>query len=321
MRSTVLFLAYEGVAALDLAGPLQVFATATGHVEAKGGRAVYETIVASPEGGIVRTGAGMEINARPLVSIDPRSVDTVVVPGGAVFGPAASQQGLVDWLTANAGGIRRVCSVCTGAFMLGRAGLLDGRRVTTHWHSAARLQEMCPAARVEVRPIFLRDGSVWTSAGVSAGIDLALHLVEQDHGHKLAMDVAKTLVVFLRRPGGQPQFSTALELQSCDDPRFSSLLAWAADNLSDDLSVGALASRVGMSPRSFARKFSAAVGRTPAAAIESLRFEAAKRLLEEGDLPVKRIAAMTGFGDEQGLRRAFSRLIGITPTAYRECFG
>lgn len=320
MRGTVLFLVHDGVAALDLAGPLQVFATATGHVEAKGGHAVYQTTMASPEGGIVRTAAGMEINSEPLASIDPRSVDTVVVPGGGPAASVADQGMLVDWLAANAGGIRRVCSVCTGAFILGRAGLLDGRRVTTHWHSAARLQEMCPAASVEVKPIFLRDGPVWTSAGVSAGIDLALHLIEHDHGHKLAMDVAKTLVVFLRRPGGQSQFSAALELQSRDDPRFSSLLAWAADNLGGDLSVGALASRAGMSPRSFARKFRAAVGRTPAAAIEQLRFEAAKRLLEEGSLPQKRIAAMTGFGDEQGLRRAFCRLVGITPTAYRERF-
>jgi len=209
--------------------------------------------------------------------------------------------------------------ICTGAFILAAAGLLDGRRAATHWKYCAKLAQRFPAVHVEPDPIFVCDGPVWTSAGVTAGIDLALALVEEDLGRSMALAVARYLVVFLKRPGGQAQFSAALALQAADD-KFGALHDWINGHLASDLSLSVLADQAGMSERSFSRHYAEATGQTPARAIERLRVEAARRLLTESRLPVKRIAQRCGFGSEETMRRSFLRLLTTTPHDYRARF-
>ena len=216
--------------------------------------------------------------------------------------------------------VRRVCSVCTGAFLLAAAGQLDGRHVATHWDWVARLGAQYPGIHIDADRIYIQDGPVWTSAGVSAGIDLTLALIEADFGHQVAIQTARQLVMFIKRSGGQSQFSVPLAAQLHDRGDFADLHAWMAAHLADDLSVERLAEHVGMSPRSFARSYVAKVGRTPAKTVEAMRLEAACRALEETDLPLKSIAAAAGHGDEQALRRAFQRQLGVSPTQYRDRF-
>jgi transcriptional regulator GlxA family with amidase domain len=238
----------------------------------------------------VTTSAGLGIATSPL----PRTrtpPDTLMVPGGPGVDAAAADAVLVDWVRQRKKKARRVASVCTGAFLLGASGALDGRRAVTHWSWCAELARRFPAARVESAPIFVRDGSVWTSAGVTAGIDLALALVEEDLGRTVALAVARYLVVFLKRPGGQAQFSEALFMQSAED-EFGALLEWINKHLFDDLTLAMLADQAGMSERSFSRHYAEATGVTPARAIEQLRVEAARRLLSESRLPVKRICSV-----------------------------
>jgi transcriptional regulator GlxA family with amidase domain len=230
---------------------------------------------------------------------------------------------LLQWVRTQAASARRVASVCTGAFMLAEAGVLDGHRVVTHWDSCDELARRYPALQVDPEPIFINEEALWTSAGVTAGIDLALAMVEADLGRNIALAVARDLVVFLKRPGGQSQFSTALSMQQAtrgQDSRFGDLHAWILDNLASDLSVATLAAQVGMSERSFVRHYRAHTGNTPARAIEQLRVEAARRLLGDSALPIKRIADRCGFGTEETLRRSFLRAVSVTPQAYRERF-
>ncbi|SAL82434.1 AraC family transcriptional regulator [Caballeronia choica] len=311
-------LAFANVQLLDVAGPLQAFASANELACAHGFAPPYSPRVVAVDGGTVTTSAGLGIVAEPLPG-DAEPSDTLVVAGGWGVYDAARDPALVAWVRAQAASARRVASVCTGAFLLAAAGLLDERRAVTHWTRCAELGRRYPAVRVEPDPIFIRDGDVWTSAGVTAGIDLTLALIEDDLGRALALDVARHLVVFLKRPGGQAQFSTALSLQKTGD-RFGELHAWIAENLSADLSLGALAARAGMSERSFVRHYRSQTGMTPARSIEQLRLEAARRLLGDTALPVKRIAARCGFGSEETMRRGFLRAVGVTPQAYRERF-
>jgi transcriptional regulator GlxA family with amidase domain len=299
---------------------MQVFSTATGYSKATTGIELYDLIVVSVDGGAVTTSTGLQIVAQPLHTLGQEQIDTIVVPGGRPDDKTVFDTSLVAWLAENGPRSRRVCSVCAGAFLLAQAGLLAGRSATTHWDFIGTLKRKCAGATILDGPIFVQDGNIWSSAGVSAGIDLALHLVEADHGRKLAMDVAKMLVVYFRRPGNQHQFSTSLSLQASTDTDFSDLLTWAAGHLKENLSVEVLANRSGMSVRSFTRKFHAAVGSPPAAAVEKMRFEEAKRLLSEGNLPLKRVAAVCGFRDEQTLRRAFHRIAGVSPSEYRQRF-
>ena len=245
--------------------------------------------------------------------------DTLIVPGGPGVDAAAADTVLVDWVRQRTKKARRVASVCTGAFLLGASGALDGRRAVTHWSYCAELARRFPAVRVESDPIFVRDGSVWTSAGVTAGIDLALALVEEDLGRSVALAVARYLVVFLKRPGGQAQFSEALSMQSAED-EFGALHEWINKHLFDDLSLAMLADQAGMSERSFSRHYAEATGVTPARAIERLRVEAARRLLSESRLPVKRISQRCGFGSEETMRRSFLRVLSATPNDYRARF-
>ncbi len=245
-----------------------------------------------------------------------RRSDTLVVAGGPGVHAAAADPVVLDWVRARATRARRIASVCTGAFLLAAAGLLNGRRAATHWMHCAELARRFPAIRVEPDPIFVRDGAIWTSAGVTAAIDLALALVEEDVGRSLALGVARHLVMFLKRPGGQAQFSTVLSLQGAED-RFGALHSWMAGRLTDDLSLPALARKAGMSERSFSRRYAESTGITPARAVERLRVEAARRLLSDTRQPVKRIAARCGFGSEETLRRSFVRLLAATPQDYR----
>ena len=311
-------LAFPSVQLLDVTGPLQVFATANDHVAAAGGTPPYAIRVVARGGQGVKASAGLALAAGPLPRIGA-PLDTLMVAGGQGVEAAAADPKLVDWLRKRAGRARRVASVCTGAFLLAASGVLDGRRAATHWSVCAELARRFPAVRVEADPIFVRDGPVWTSAGVTAGIDLALALVEQDLGRTVALAVARYLVVFLKRPGGQAQFSAALSLQAAED-RFGTLHDWIGGHLADDLSLPVLARRAAMSERSFSRHYAEATGLTPARAVERLRVEAARRLLSESHLPVKRISRRCGFGSEETMRRSFLRLLAATPQDYRARF-
>jgi transcriptional regulator GlxA family with amidase domain len=247
------------------------------------------------------------------------AVDTLIVAGGPGVEAVSADPELIEWVRQRAKRARRVASVCTGAFLLAASGALDGRRAATHWSVCGELAKRYPAVQVEPDPIFVRDGSVWTSAGVTAGIDLALALVEQDLGRTVALAVARYLVVFLKRPGGQAQFSEALLLQSAED-EFGTLHDWIGKHLGDEISLPKLADQAGMSERSFSRHYAEATGQTPARAVERLRVEAARRLLSETRLPVKRISQRCGFGSEETMRRSFLRVLSATPQDYRSRF-
>jgi transcriptional regulator GlxA family with amidase domain len=287
----------------------------------------YRTTVASIDGGILQTFPGLPIVTERLDSLDDQPIDTLIIPGVPVDEHCTLQPELVAWIRRHAPRARRVCSVCTGAFYLAAAGLLDGRRATTHWRDAPHLAQRFPSVQVDADPIFIRDvgrregeGVVWTSAGVTAGIDLALALIEEDLGHAVAMQAARRLVVFMKRPGGQSQFSAALAAQASANGPFEALHSWMAAHLREDLSVERLAERIRMSPRTFARRYVDEVGRTPAKTVSALRLEAASRALAESRRPLKRIALDCGFGSEQNLRRAFLRRFGVLPLDYRERF-
>ena len=299
---------------LDITGPAQVFATVN---ELHGGPALYDIAIVGGERDI-RTSAGIVLQAGPLPDEGAARCGTLLVAGGFGVNQAAQNAALLAWIRRRAGEAARTASVCSGAFLLAETGLLDGRRAVTHWQRCAEFAGRFPAVRLEPDPIFVQDGSVWTSAGITAGIDLALAMVEADHGHALALAAARQLVVFLKRPGGQSQFSAALALQGAE-PVFDRLHGWIAENLRHDLSLDRLADQAGMSLRTFSRRYRRSTGRTPAEGVELLRVEQARRLLEEG-LSVTRASAQCGFGATETMRRAFLRHIGVGPQAYRERF-
>jgi len=311
-------LAFPLVQLLDVTGPFQVFASANDLVLDAGGRPPYHLQVVARSGAQVMASAGLKLSTCPL-PLAGAAVDTLMVAGGQGVEAAAADPVIIEWVQARAKRARRVASVCTGAFLLAASGLLDGRRAATHWSYCAELARRFPKVRVESDPIFVRDGPVWSSAGVTAGIDLALALVEEDLGPTLALAVARYLVVFMKRPGGQAQFSTVLSLQAADD-EFGTLHEWINNHLADDLPLPVLADQAGMSERSFSRHYAEATGLTPARAIERLRVEAARRLLSETGLPMKRISQRCGFGSEETMRRSFLRLLAVTPQDYRSRF-
>ena len=314
---------------LDACGPLEAFWRAELEMRQACNsvgdeRVAYRTRVASIEGGVLETHVGLPVVVERLDALENEPIDTVIVAGTFVADQMVLDPQLVKWLERIAPRVRRVCSVCVGAFYLAAAGLLAGRRATTHWRSAEELARRFPSVRVDADPIFIRDTSdgraVWTSAGVTAGIDLALALIEEDFGHALAMLAARRLVVFMKRPGGQSQFSATLDAQQCAHGEFDALHAWMVTNLRGDLSVERLAEQARMSARTFARRYVETVGRTPAKTVEALRLEAAARSLAQSRRPMKRIALDCGFGTEQNLRRAFVRCFGVPPLSYRERF-
>lgn len=302
---------------MDAAGPMQVFATAA-DVCAGG----YRLTLASSEGGPVMTDAGVAMESRALRALDSRSIDTVLVAGGDGVFAAMTDSDLPDWLSGHSKTVRRMGSTCMGAFLLAKAGLLDGRRATTHWRWAGELQAQFPAVRVHGDAIYIEDGNLWTSAGVSAGIDLSLAMVQRDLGHATALEVARRLVVPLKRAGGQSQFSTMLELQTVDrDGAFDRLHAWIRSHLDTDLNIERLAEVYGRSTRTFIRHYKAATGTTPAKAVERMRVEAARGLLEESDWNIARIARRCGFDNLETMRRSFLRCLGVPPAEYRARFG
>ncbi|HEX8596195.1 MAG TPA: GlxA family transcriptional regulator [Pseudomonas sp.] len=317
---TVHILAFPNVQLLDVCGPLQVFASANLQATQQGLPPAYTLKVIAAQQG-VESSAGLGLQTWPLPEANDPS-HTLIIAGGRGVQVAAADPQLMQWLRERAQCTERVASVCTGAFLLAATGLLDGRAVVTHWNSCEELARRYPALRVDPDPIFINDAQFWTSAGVTAGIDLALALVEADLGHTMALAVARDLVVFLKRPGGQSQFSNALSVQQASggDSRFADLHDWVNEHLASELSVATLAAHVGMSERSFLRHYRAQTGSTPAKAIEQLRVEAARRLLADSLIPIKRIAARCGFGTEETLRRSFLRALAVTPQAYRERF-
>ncbi len=314
----IVFLVYPGVKLLDLAGPLQVFADAA---RSGGGLPAYRTRVVSLDGGAIPSDTAVAVPSAPFAALAVEPVDTLLVVGGNGVFAAMQDTRLVEGLQRLAAGSRRVGSICSGAFLLAAAGLLSGKRAVTHWDHCARLAAYDPDIEVEDDPIYIEDGGIWTSAGVTAGIDLALAMVAEDLGRPRAMALARNLVTFMVRPGGQSQFSPVLARQVADaEGRFDGLHHWMAANLDADLRVEALADQAGMSPRTFARLYVEHTGQTPAKAVEAMRVEAARGLLETGDLPVSQVAVRCGFGDDERLRRAFLRSLQVPPAAYRERF-
>jgi transcriptional regulator GlxA family with amidase domain len=312
----IVVVAFEGVQSLDVTGPSEVFSQADRGSE----RAEYAVELVTADGGAVRASSGLRLLPDRSLEQCRGAIDTLVVAGGVGIRDAVEDERLEAWLRLAARRSRRVTSVCTGAFLLARAGVLDGRRATTHWAACAALGRIYPTVDVDPAPIFIRDGNVYTSAGVTAGIDMALALVEEDLGRAAALQVARNMVLFVRRPGGQAQFSATLSGQAATRPGIRELQAWIADHLDADLSVTALAERAFMSPRNFARVFSREVGVTPAAYVESLRVERARTLLETTNLQVEEVARSCGFGTVETLRRAFGRHVRVSPSDYRDRF-
>ncbi|MEU3186580.1 GlxA family transcriptional regulator [Streptomyces sp. NPDC006923] len=311
-RRDISVFVYDGVRLMDVAAPLEVFGTAAG----LGG--AYALTVRSADGGPVTTSTGTRLGADAPAAGTGR-IHTLVVPGSDELPHRPPPAGLLDAVTGLAGRSARIASVCTGAFALAGAGLLDGRRATTHWRHAGVLARRFPAVDVDPDAIFVRDGPLYTSAGVTAGIDLALALVEEDEGAELAREVARDLVVFLRRPGGQSQFSVAARTPSPQHDVLRGLLREVAADPGADHSLSALAGRGGLSARHLTRLFGEQVGSTPAAYVESVRLEAARALLEAGET-VTGAARRSGLGSDESLRRVFLRQLGVTPSAYRARF-
>lgn len=318
----VAVLAFPGVQSLDVVGPLEVFGRTTRWLDEQGRPgARYQALVTGPRRGRLVTSSGFSLLSDCAWADLPDDVDTLLVAGGPGVRELLDDRPLHAWLRAAQRRVRRFGSVCTGALLLARAGILDGRRATTHWRSCARLAAEHPRVQVEPDAIFVEDRGVWTSAGVTAGMDLALALVEEDHGRDAALAVARELVLFVRRPGGQSQFSAQLEAQVAERDALRDLQAFVLEHPEADLSVPALAHRAGMSPRNFARVFTREVGATPAGWVEAVRVEAARRRMEEGRVGIETVAEACGFGTRESLRRAFQRRLGTSPREYRQRFG
>jgi len=317
----VAIVAYEGVSLLDLAGPLEALGVASTHPNHVGASLIYKCSVLSVHGGLVMTADGVGIATEPLSGLDGHTIDTLIVPGACNVDDVRRDRELIDWVRDRALDCRRVCSICVGAFLLAEAGLLNGRRVVTHWMHCALLASSYPGITVEPDAVYVRDGLIWSSAGVTTGIDLTLALIEEDCGRTVAMHVARVLVVYLRRMGGQSQYSALLaaQVESTSDA-FTELERWIAENLTADLRVERLAERAGMSPRNFARRYTETRKRTPARAVEAVRVDAARRALEETGDRIEEVARRCGFSDEEHMRGAFVRHVGIAPRAYRDRF-
>ena len=320
---TIVFLAAPSSQILDVAGPFQIFVRAAELFveEYPARKAPYNVLLASTtRRRSVATNCGLVLTGTKTFRTLRGPIDTLLVAGGSGVETAAHDEELLLWLQKAAQRVRRIGSICTGAFLLASAGLLDGKRAATHWKWAAELANRFKHTTVDPDPIYIRDGSTYTSAGVTAGMDLALALVEEDLGAPMALKVAREMVLYLRRAGGQSQFSTALSLQASDRKQIEEVRSWTHDNLRQDLPVEKLAAKAGMSPRNFARVFLKDTGTTPARFVECLRVEAARRRLEESHDKLEKIANDCGFGSIQSLRRSFFRVLHVPPNDYRHRF-
>jgi transcriptional regulator GlxA family with amidase domain len=322
----IVILLFDGVQSLDVTGPLEVF-SAAGRVLASRGpdaglsaTAGYKITTLSSDGAPLRTSSGLGIVPDGSFVERPSQLDTLIVPGGPGSRAVATDERLLAWVRATSASARRTASVCTGAFVLGAAGLLDGRRATTHWSAARALAQTYPSIDVDPEPIFIRDGEVWTSAGVTAGMDLALALVEDDHDRELALTIARHLVLFLRRPGNQSQFSATLAAQEPQREPLREVQRRVVEDVAGEHTVEAMAAHACMSPRHFARAFRAETGVTPARYVERVRLEAARRRLEDTAEPVASIASACGFGTAETMRRVFVRALEVGPAEYRRRF-
>jgi transcriptional regulator GlxA family with amidase domain len=310
---------YSRLQSLDAVGPAQVFGSANQELK----REAYRVKFVATKPGATATSAGFALMADGLRSVPARSVDTLICPGGEdePIRAALRDRTLMRWINDAAAASTRACSVCSGAFLLASTGILNGRTTATHWSATADLQRAFPQLCVDGESIYVVDGKCWTSAGVTTGIDMALAIVEEDHGRDVAMAVARRLVVYMRRPGHQTQFSTTLAAQSAHDDKLADLAAWVEANLGKRLDVETLASRVAMSPRSFHRRMRDELGVSPAKFVESVRLDAARRWLDDTELDLAQVAARAGFSGPDHLIRAFARRFGVTPAAYRQIHG
>lgn len=306
---------FQNFQILDMAGPLEAFNLST----RKGGR--YQVQLLAPVAGHIQSSSFLSVGpAKALADSPPEAFDTIVVAGGLGVHAQRNNTNLLTWLTSAHGKVRRIASVCSGAFLLAEAGLLDGRKAVTHWDSVPRLAREFPTINVLHDAIFTMDKGIWTSAGITAGVDLALSLIEADHGKDTALATAREMVVFLKRPGGQSQFSAELIAQEKSGSKFDHLRTWIFENLALPLDVQSLADESRMSRRNFQRLFTQSFGLTPAKFIEHARVDAARRDLEETGLKIEQIALHRGFGDAERMRRTFQRILNVTPVEYRERF-
>lgn len=318
-KHLVVIFAYPQVNLLDISGPAQVFSSAliSDNVSLS-----YEVVVASPDGGLVLTDTGISLDTCKLDEHLCARANTILIAGGRGIYSLLNEVWLIELFKRHTTPCRRIGSICMGAFLLAATGCFHKKRVATHWEHCVELQQRHPEIYVDNSSIYINEGGLWSSAGVSAGIDLALAMIEEDHDRATALSVARDLVVFLKRPGDQKQFSSTLHLQFCDSSgRFDALHSWIINNLDNDLTTMSLAEYMAMSPRNFARLYKKETTITPQKTVESLRVEAARQLLDITRLQVKAIAMRCGFENEERMRRAFVRRLGINPTNYRERFG
>lgn len=311
-------LGYDGTQGLDVVGPMEAFAAVP--PDADGGVPPYTVVLIGLAGRRFCTESGLVMQAHTVAASPRLRLDTLIIPGGRGLRETGAGARAATWIRTRAPQLRRIASVCTGVYALAATGLLDGRRVTTHWAYAEDLARRFPKLRVEADALYLKDGPFYTSAGITAGIDLALALIEEDCGPRAALAAARYLVMFLKRPGGQNQFSEPLRFQADAADRFADLVAWMSGHLDGDLSVDALAARVYMSPRHFSRTFRHTYGTSPAAFVEQLRLGEAGRRLCASRVGIDRVARSVGFGSSDGFRRAFERRFGVSPRAYRSRF-
>lgn len=316
----IVFTVYDGVSLLELSGSLEAFRATAKFALTRRPKA-YECIVVSSRGGRVTTASGVDLNTKSVRGLAQKPIDTLIVPGAFWVEDVTRDRALIRWFRKMAPACRRVCSTCNGTFLLAAAGILDGHRAATHWAQASRLASQYPSVTVEPDAIYVQDRGVWSSAGGTSCIDLALALIEQDAGRKVAVKVARIMVVYLKRAGGQSQYSALLDAQAHSEAdRFAELEQWIVEHLNTDLGVEALAQRVHMSPRNFARVYAQTRGRTPAKAVEAIRIDAARLRLEETTDRIETVAEHTGFAGEEQMRSAFIRSLGIPPREYRKRF-
>ncbi|MEU6555185.1 GlxA family transcriptional regulator [Streptomyces sp. NPDC046915] len=317
LERRVVVVVYAGAMALDITGPIEVFDTANRLLGPSS--SPYRIELVSADAPLVRTSSGVSVEASPLEA-GQGPIDTLLVPGGWSLSNALRDRPLVSWIGRAAARSRRIASVCGGSFLLAEAGLLDGRRATTHWAYSEAMACRYPDVTVDAEPIFVWDGPFVTSAGVSTGIDMALALVEADHGAALALETARFLVLFLKRHGGQSQFSAVLDAQLADHPPIRAAQEWILDNLHNPLPVAEIARRANMSLRNFARVFRREVGTTPGQYVERTRIARARELLETTELTISQIAGRCGFAAPETFFRSFGRTLGLTPREYRHRF-
>ena len=315
----IVLVGFDDITSLDLSGPLEAFSAAV--IEDSNGRAqpCYKVTVAALGAKTFRSESGLRMTASCFLS-SLRHMDTLLIPGGRGMRLTPAGAKLADWIRRRASGIRRIASVCTGIYGLAPTGLLNGRRVTTHWKFAADLAERFPQLKVDASAIYIRDGNFYTSAGITAGIDLSLALIEEDYGPQVALAVARELVVYVKRPGGQEQFSEPLKFQVSSTSRFADLAAWMLGHLDQDLSVEALAQHINLCPRQFSRRFKSEFNATPAAFVQRLRLDEARKRLSMPGCTVESVADSVGFHDPDSFRRAFVQHFGLAPQQYRNHF-